>query len=155
MNSNPNLRIHPNCPNKKLLYPQLSYKITGLLFKTHKELGRFCREKQYGDLFEKLLNENKLIYEREFIITKRKPESPKGNRIDFLLENVIIIEFKNKNFITKDDYIQMQRYLECSGIELGIIVNFRNIYLKPKRILNYKLFKNSDHSDVHSNHSDC
>ena len=33
----------------KLIYPELSYKITGILFAVHNELERFRNEKQYGD----------------------------------------------------------------------------------------------------------
>ncbi len=39
----------------KIIHKELSYRINGLLFKTHKELGRFCRERQYADKFEELL----------------------------------------------------------------------------------------------------
>jgi hypothetical protein len=42
---------------------------------------------------------------------------------------------KAKPFILKDDYGQMQRYLQALNLELGIIYNFRDRYLKPKRIL--------------------
>ena len=132
------MRIHSNVANK-ILYPELSYKITGLLFKTHSSLGRFCREKQYCDFFENLLKEKSFSYERKFLINLLNPDSPKGNRADFFIENSILINFKAKNFITKEDYIQAQRYLQNSEIKLGIIVNFRNSHLKPKRVLNYKL----------------
>lgn len=39
----------------KVVYKELSYKINGLLFKVHKDLGRYRNEKQYGDYFEQLL----------------------------------------------------------------------------------------------------
>jgi len=48
----------------------------------------------------------------------------------------MIVDFKAKRLITKDDYYQMQRYLKSANIKLGLIVNFRQKYLKPKRILN-------------------
>lgn len=35
-----------NVYKKDLLYPELSYKITGALFRTHNEIGRYGREKQ-------------------------------------------------------------------------------------------------------------
>ena len=65
-----------------------------------------------------------------------------GNRVDFLVENAIVIDIKAKKFITKKDYFQMLRYLEAANLQLGIIINFRNTYLKPKRIINSK-FKSS------------
>jgi len=91
----------------KIIHKELSYRINGLLFKTHKELGRFCRERQYADKFEELLKNTCLKYKREYELKKLKPDSPKGNRVDFLIENKIIIDLKTKSFITKEDYYQI------------------------------------------------
>ena len=120
----------------RIIYPELSFKINGLCFKVANELGRFGREKQYADKFEELLKENKIEYEREFEIKKLEPLSPSGNIVDFLIQNLIILEFKSKSFVTKEDYIQIQRYLQAANLKLGLIVNFRHTFLKPKRILN-------------------
>ncbi len=136
----------------QILFPELSYKITGLCFKVHKQLGRFAREKQYADLLETLLKENQITHKRECEITNLVQNIPKGNRVDFLINNEILLDIKAKKFITKEDYIQMQRYLQASGKELGMIFNFRNTYLKPKRVLNTKLY--SDNSDGNLNYSD-
>jgi hypothetical protein len=43
---------HEFTNKNRLLYPGLSYKINGILFKVHNKLGRFYREVQYGDLLE-------------------------------------------------------------------------------------------------------
>lgn len=137
---------------KKILFPKLSYQITGLCFKVHKEIGRFCREKQYADLLENLFNKNRIPYQREYEIGNLNSGGSKGNIVDFLVDNKIVLELKAKKFVTKDDYYQMQRYLQNSGLELGMIVNFRNTYLKPKRVLNTKIY--SDNSDENSDHSD-
>ncbi|MBI4130722.1 GxxExxY protein [Candidatus Roizmanbacteria bacterium] len=138
---------------RKLVHQQLSYQLTGIFFNVHKKLGRFCREKQYADCIEKLIQETKIPYKREIEIQLLNSSSPKGNKIDFIIDNKIIIDTKAKPFITKEDYRQMQRYLQSANIELGLIVNFRSLYLKPKRILNIKLF-HSEHSDGNSDYSD-
>ena len=51
----------------QLIYPKLSYKLTGLFYKIHNELGRFRNEKQYCEAFEKLLLINIISYQREKI----------------------------------------------------------------------------------------
>lgn len=123
---------------KKIIYPKLSYKITGICFQAHNELGRFAKEKQYADRLEQLLQEKKIAYVREAKIQfKIKEKEISGNRADFIIENKIILECKAKNFITKEDYHQVQRYLKASKIKLALIVNFRTTYLKPKRTINY------------------
>lgn len=112
-----------------LIHPELSYKITGLLFKVHNDLGRFSREKQYGDLFENLLKCNNISYKRELRI------ADSGNILDFIVEDKIIVELKAKRIVTKDDYYQVQRYLQETGIKLALLINFRRQYLTPKRII--------------------
>ena len=134
--------------NQQIIYPKLSYIITGLCFKVHTELSRFCRERQYADRLEEFLRDDHLNYQREIEIVKLHPKSPKGNRTDFIIDGKIVLDVKAKKFITKDDYFQMQRYLKSADLKLGLIVNFRNTFLKPKRVIN--LDYDSFHSYVNS-----
>lgn len=119
----------------KIVHRELSYKITGLLFETHNKLGRFGREKQYCDLFENLLKENCINYIREKSISVDKIANQLTNRVDFLVEGKILLDFKAKAVVTKDDYYQMNRYLDASGLKLGMLINFRNKYLRPIRVI--------------------
>ena len=115
----------------------LSYKIVGICFKAHDILGRFCKEKSYCDVIEMCLKEEQMIYEREKNLDIFLGEDKiGGNRVDFFIENKILFDAKAKNFITKEDYRQMKRYLQATGLKLCIVINFRDISLKPKRILN-------------------
>lgn len=118
---------------KNLIYPQLSYQITGLCFSAQKDLGRFCKERQYADKLEQLFKNSKIEYQREFEIKNIQPKFPIGNRVDFLVSNKIIIDLKTKNFITKDDYFQIQRYLKAANLELGMIINFRDSHLNKAK----------------------
>ncbi len=126
---------NPKNVENKIIQKELSYIVVGVLFQAHKELGRYCREKQYGDLLEKLFKKNNIKYEREKPITIEKRKS---SFIDFCIEDSLLIDIKCKPFITREDYYQMRRYLELCNLELGMIVNFKQRYLKPKRILNPK-----------------
>ena len=134
----------------EIIEKELCYYITGLCFKVQKKLGRFCREIQYSNELEGLLKTDNIQYLREFVISNLKPDSPKGNKVDFIVKQKVLIDLKAKNFITKEDYFQMQRYLQASGLEIGLIVNFRESHLKPKRVLNTRL--HLEHSDVNSDH---
>ena len=122
---------------EKLIYPELSYKINGVLFSVHNSLGRFCNEKQYGDAVEKLLVENNIKYEREKELPKSfEGEQDRRNIADFLIESKILLELKVKRIISREDYYQVRRYLKSLNLKLGILVNFRDKYLKPRRVLN-------------------
>lgn len=123
--------MHTNDTNKnrKLFYPKLSYLITGICFEAHNKLGRYAREKQYGDSLEEKFKEIKIPYKREFKIGKT------GNIIDFFIDDKIILELKIKPLISKEDYYQTQRYLQALNIKLALLVNFRNRYLKPIRVI--------------------
>lgn len=121
----------------KLIYEELTYEIRGILFEASKELGIYRSEKQYCDAIEKLLKERGILYERE----KRLPpsfegEAPGRNKVDFLIENKVVLEVKAKSFITREDYYQTMRYLKALNKKLGILVNMRRRVIAPKRILN-------------------
>lgn len=122
-----------------LIYPETSYLITGCCFNVHNKLGRFLSERQCADELEKVFKEKEIRFQREYELAGLSNNIPKGNRVDFLIENSeekIILEVKAKRLITKEDFYQMLRYLKSANIRLGLIVNFRNRYLKPKRIIN-------------------
>ncbi|OGH87235.1 MAG: single-stranded-DNA-specific exonuclease RecJ [Candidatus Magasanikbacteria bacterium RIFOXYA1_FULL_40_8] len=136
---NANYANHANIDNDNVIYKDLSYKINNILFSVHNELGRYCNEKQISDAIENKLKQNNIKYEREKIL----PESFEGerfarNRIDFLVEDKIIVEIKVKKIVGKEEYYQCLRYLESMDKKLCLLVNFRDKHLKIKRILNPK-----------------
>jgi len=114
---------------QKVIYSDLSYKIVGASFDIHNLLGRFCREVQYQKVLAERLRELNLKVTEEF------SDKRIGNRLDLLIEDKIILELKAKDFLTKNDYYQIQRYLQCSNKKLGLLINFRDKYLRPKRIV--------------------
>ncbi|MBU2082243.1 GxxExxY protein [Patescibacteria group bacterium] len=120
-----------------LIYKELSFKIVGLLYTVHNELGRNCNEKQYGDKLEELLKSNGILYERELVIPPSFPSEAKGrNKADFIVDDKIVLEFKVKRRVGRVDFYQLQRYLRALNKKLGILVNFQQLNLTPKRILN-------------------
>lgn len=115
--------------SEKVLHPELSYIITGILFAVHNELGQYAREKQYGDLIEVKLKESKIPYKREIAV------ADSGNILDFIIDNTIALELKSARILTKENYRQIQNYLQQTQLKLGLLVNFRPKYLKPMRII--------------------
>lgn len=115
----------------KLIFPKESYVITGVLFSVQNELGRFAREKQYGDKIVERFSEKYVPFQREVHL------SNSGNVVDFIVFDKIILELKAKRFLVQLDFDQVQRYLQESQLSLGILVNFREMKLRPRRVVKY------------------
>lgn len=114
----------------EFLYGDETYKLRGILFSIHNELGRFAKEKQYCDKAEELFKLKLTPYLREVSL------GDSLDRPDFILWDLIVVEFKAKPFLQREGFEQVQRYLHQTGLKLGILVNFRAKYLKSQRILN-------------------
>lgn len=121
----------------KLIYANLTYKLNGILFTVHNELGRFRNEQQYADAIEHHLQLQGISYEREKVLPRSFDGEQEGrNKVDFLIADTLILEVKVKRMLEKPDYYQTKRYLTAGSKKLALLVNFREKLLKPRRILN-------------------
>jgi len=121
----------------KILFKELSYRINGIIFAAHNELGKSCSENQYADAIEEKLKENNIKYEREKILSPSFKGELKGrNRVDFIIEGKLILELKAKHFLTREDFYQTKRYLKATNLSLALLVNFRQDRAMIKRVLN-------------------
>ncbi len=126
----------------ELLHRELSYEVRGILYTTHNYLGTHRNEKQYGDAIEQGLKVKCIPYVREYALPRSFESERTGrNRVDFLVDNRLIIEIKVIPRIARNEYHQCMRYLVSSGVDVCLLVNFypRNLYIK--RILNPNLLK--------------
>lgn len=120
-----------------LIYKELSYQLTGILFDVHNELGRYGNEQQYGDALEEKFKNLSIPYQLEWILPPSFQNEKSGrNKVDFIIDNKIILELKAKRILERPDYYQLKRYLVAYDKKLGMLANFREKYLKPRRILN-------------------
>lgn len=127
----------------KLVYPDLSYKIVGILFKVHSKLGSWYQEKYYQRAVEVALKEERLSFEKEIMVNLSFNGEKIGKYfLDFLIENKIILELKAKPQLNIEDFRQVMAYLKAKKLKLGILANFRGDRLIYKRILNSKVNAN-------------
>ena len=119
-----------------LIYPELSYKIMGILFEVHNKLGAKYQEKHYQRAIEIKLKSAGLAYQREAKVSVEFESAELGKfYIDFVIENKIILEVKTVPTIVNDVVRQVLRYLDSSGLKLGIIANFRHSPLEYRRVV--------------------
>lgn len=121
----------------RLVYPQLSYQIVGILFEVHRRLGGDFEEKYYQRAVEKLFQEHNLQYIKELKASIFFEGDKIGKYfLDFFVEGKIIVELKAMPRLTPAHFRQVRSYLKVKNLELGILANFRGDSLLYKRILN-------------------
>lgn len=99
----------------KLIEPELSYKLIGICFKVHSELGPNNKEKIYQKAIEIELKENKIPYKREIKFNIDYKNNKIGSYFfDFLIDNRIILELKANSEISNQVIGQLLRYLRKS-----------------------------------------
>lgn len=126
--------------NSEIIYPELSYKLMGILFKVHNKLGSNYQEKHYQRAIETELKKQKINYEREKMVKVRYESEEIGKYfIDFIVDNKISLEIKTDEFFRRKHLQQVLDYLSATNLKLAIIVNFRKGKLFYKRIVNPKV----------------
>lgn len=125
----------------KVIYPELSYKIVGILFEVHTALGNRYQEKYYQRAVEVKLKKEKIPYAREIAVDLMMDGEKIGKYfLDFLIDDKIIVELKVKSALVKNDFKQISAYLKASNLKLGLLVNFYGNSVEYKRILNSNVF---------------
>ncbi len=121
----------------KVIYPELSYEIVGLLYDVHNQLGNRYQEKYYQRAVEVKLKGKKISYKKEIAVDLTMDGAKIGKYfLDFLVDDKVVLELKVKPVLTKNDYRQIRAYLQSCNLKLGILANFYGESLKYNRILN-------------------
>lgn len=121
----------------KLIYPKLSYQIVGILFEVHNTLGYGHREITYQKAIVQALKDIKINFSEQLSVDlKYKEKIIKKYRLDFLIDNKLVLEIKVGERFNKENTAQVYDYLKAKGLKLGIIGNFTKYGVKFKRIIN-------------------
>ncbi len=123
----------------KLIHPELSYKIVGILYKVYNALGGGYQEKIYQAAVKKeLIKSNIGFIEQVNVDVVYSDSAICKYRLDFIIEHKIVLELKITPRFTQRDYIQILSYLKQSGLELGILASLHRNWIIFKRILRGK-----------------
>ena len=123
--------------NSKVLYPELSYKIIGILYDVYNTLGFGYQEKYYYRAIKEGLVSNKLAVKEQAHIPLQYKNSKIGRYfVDFIVEDKIVLELKRGDRFSRVNIEQVYGYLKSTGLKLGILANFTSDGIKFKRILN-------------------
>jgi GxxExxY protein len=96
----------------KVVYPELSYKIVGILFEVYNQLGPGYQEKYYQRAIETAFREHNLKFKSQFPIDLNFKNNKIGKYfLDFLIEDKVILEIKKGNYFPKENIEQVYAYL--------------------------------------------
>jgi GxxExxY protein len=119
---------------------ELTHKIIGCAMRIHNELGSGFQEIIYQRALAIELRNSGIDYERE----KEMPIIYSGEvigtrRVDFFVENSVMVELKAFAKIEDIHKNQAINYLEVYNIADGLLINFGGLSLEFKRVYNKKL----------------
>lgn len=121
---------------KKYIYQDLTHKIIGAAMEVHRYLGNGFQEVVYQRALAIEFALQGINYERE----KEMPLVYKGHdigtrRVDFFIEEIIMLEIKAVSQLEDVHLAQAINYLEAYGLEIGLLINFGNTSLQFKRVM--------------------
>lgn len=119
----------------KILFPELSYKVVGVLHKVSNESGFILHERHYYPIIEKLFNEYDIEFVRQVPVNLKIMGRNYRYYLDYLIEDRIALEIKVGVRYTKQDVDQLMEYLRSTGKQLGILARFTRAGVDTKRFL--------------------
>ena len=123
-------------------HEEITRRIIGCAMTVHKTLGNGFQEVIYQRALEIEMRLDKLKFQREMEMSIFYREEHIGTRrVDFFVEDCIMVELKA--VIQTDDahLAQAMNYLEAYKMEIGLLINFGARSLEFKRVHNNKLLK--------------
>ena len=110
----------------------LTAKIIGAAIEVHKALGPGLLESAYERCLAYELSLLKIGFERQVPLPLRYKSLPLdcGYRLDFLVENLVVLELKAVERLEAIHEAQMLTYLKLGGWRVGLLINFNVPVLK-------------------------
>jgi GxxExxY protein len=116
------------------IHDELSERIIGHAMRVHRELGPGFLESVYRNALCIEITRDNIQYSVEEPITVYYRETKVGSFLaDILVENRLILELKAVERINTVHEVQLVNYLNATGIEIGLLINFGSRSLEFKR----------------------
>ena len=107
--------------------------------KVHASLGNGFQEVIYQRALEIEMDDSGLTFSRELSMpVYYKARQIGERRVDFFVENKIMVEIKAIIQLENVHLAQAKNYLEAYNMQVGLLLNFGSISLQFKRIENQK-----------------
>ena len=115
-------------------FKSIDYKVMGIAYRIHRELGRLFDEKVYSAALAEQLNDAGIDARREVQIKLRHEGFEKKYRIDLLVNSSIPYELKTVDRFHPSHDSQVLQYLFLTNVKHGKILNFGSRSLEGRFI---------------------
>jgi|SRR5690348_9539511 len=117
-------------------YSDITSKIIGCAMKVHTALGNGFQEVIYQRALDIEMRKAGLVFARELEMPIFYDNQEIGTRrVDFFVENKVMVELKAITQLEKVHLAQALNYLEAYKMEIGLLINFGDTSLKFHRII--------------------
>jgi GxxExxY protein len=124
-------------------FKEITEKIIGSAMKVHCALGNGFQEIISQRALEIEMVDAGLHFAREFSMPVYYKNQQIGERrVDFFVEEKIMVEIKAIILLENVHLAQAKNYLEAYNIQIGLLINFGSISLQFKRLENQKFVGN-------------
>jgi GxxExxY protein len=122
-----------------MILDEITYKINGCAMKVHNNLGNGFQEVIYQRCLAIELKKAGLTFEREKEQTIYYEGLSVGTRrVDFLVENQVVVELKAVINLEDVHLAQAKNYVVAYNFPIGLLINFGATSLQFKKVYNSK-----------------
>ncbi len=122
-----------------MIYEELTHQIIGCAMKVHTTLGNGFQEVIYQRAMAIEMRKRGLNFAREMeMVIFYEGEDIGTRRVDFFVEEKIMVELKAIIELNDNNLNQCRNYLEAYNLAVGLLINFGSNSLQYKRIYNTK-----------------
>jgi GxxExxY protein len=123
-----------------MLHDAITERVLGAAMKVHSALGAGCLESTYDACLRHQLSKDGIAFEhqRRLPVLYDGVHVDAGYRIDFLVENCVIVELKAVEKLLPLHLAQVLTYLKLSGHRVALLINFNVPHLRDgvRRVMN-------------------
>ena len=125
-------------------HSDITRKIIGAAMQVHKVLGSGFQEVIYQRALTIEMTKRGVAFAREVDMPIFYDNQQIGTRrVDFLVEDKVIVELKALTKLEDVHLAQAINYLEAYRLEVGLLLNFGAKSLEPRRVINSKIMQTS------------
>ncbi len=122
---------------RDIIFPDLSYRIMQAVFEVHNQLGPGFLERIYENALSHELAILEIPYVQQPLVdVVYKGKQIGTHRLDMVIDNKIILEFKAVSELADIHKQQLHSYLKATNLRLGILINFGTPRVQSIRIAN-------------------